>query len=65
MSTIICQNCGKYNKASVHNNIFYKCNTCKMDLCPICSSNHDKNHNIINYDNKNYICEKHNKLYNG
>jgi len=63
ISKIICQNCGKYNKLNVHNNIFYKCNSCKKDLCPICYSNHDKNHNIINYDDKNYICEQHNKLY--
>ena len=63
ISRIICQNCGKYNKSNVHNNIFYKCNSCKKDLCPICYSNHDKNHNIINYDDKNYICEQHNKSY--
>ena len=25
--------------------------------------NHDKNHNIINYDIKNYICEKHNEPF--
>ena len=65
ISKIICQNCGKYNKANVHNNIFYKCNNCKKDLCPICYSNHDKKHNVINYDDKNYICEQHNKSYNG
>jgi DNA-directed RNA polymerase subunit M/transcription elongation factor TFIIS len=29
ISKIICQNCGKYNKSNVHNNIFYKCNNCK------------------------------------
>ena len=29
ISKIICQNCGKYNKLNVHNNIFYKCNSCK------------------------------------
>ena len=63
VSKIICQNCGKYNKANVHNNIFYKCNTCKKDLCPLCSSNHNKNHKVINYDDKNYICERHNKSY--
>ena len=63
ISKIICQNCENYNKGSVHNNIFYRCNNCKKDLCPICYSNHDKNHNIINYDDKNYICEKHNMIY--
>ena len=65
ISKIICQNCRKYNKGNVHNNIFYKCNNCKINLCPICYSNHDKNHNVINYDDKNYICEQHNKAYTG
>jgi hypothetical protein len=63
ISKIICQNCGKYNKANVHNNIFYKCITCKKYLCPLCSSNHNKNHKVINYDDKNYICEQHNKIF--
>ena len=63
MSEIICQKCGIYNKGNVTNNIFYRCNNCKINLCPICYSNHDKNHNIINYDDKNYICEEHNKIY--
>ena len=47
VSKIICQNCGKYNKANVHNNIFYKCITCKKDLCPLCSSNHNNVLQII------------------
>ena len=64
ISKIICQNCGKYNKGNVHNNIFYKCNSCKKKLCPIFYSNHDKNHKTINYDDKNYICEEHNNKYN-
>ena len=63
ISKIICQICRKYNKGNVHNNIFYKCNTCIKDLCPICYSSHEKNHNVINYDNKNYICEQHNKAF--
>ena len=65
ISEIICQNCRKYNKGNVHNNIFYKCNICKKDLCPICYSNHDKNHNAINYDDKYYICEQHSKAFMG
>ena len=63
ISKIICQKCKQYNKGNVHDNIFYKCNTCKMDICPICYSNHDKNHNIINYNDKYYICHKHNKSF--
>ena len=34
-----------------------------MNLCPLCSSNHDNTHNIIDYDLKNYICEIHNDKY--
>ena len=64
ISKIICQKCKKYNKGNVHNNKFYICNSCKMNICPICFSNHDKKHNIINYDDKNYICSLHNKIYN-
>ena len=33
-------------------------------MCPICKSNYDKNHMIINYDDKNYICKKHNEPFN-
>ena len=63
ISKIICQNCKNYNKGNVHDNVFYRCNSCKINLCPICFSNHDKKHNLINYDDKNYICEEHNKIY--
>ena len=34
-----------------------------MNLCPLCKSIHDKSHSIINYDNKNYICNKHNEIF--
>ena len=44
----ICQN----GKSKTHNNIFYKCNKCKINICPICKSIHDKAHNIINYEQK-------------
>ena len=63
ISKIICQKCKKYNKAKVHNNIFYKCNTCDINLCPICYSNHDKNHYLINYEDRNFICKKHNNKF--
>ena len=35
-----------------------------MNLCPLCKENHDKNHNIIKYNEKNYKCEIHLKGYN-
>ena len=34
-----------------------------MNLCPSCKSIHDKTHSIINYDDKNYICNKHNQEF--
>ena len=39
---------------------YYICNTCNKNMCPLCKSNHDKSHMIINYEDKNYICKKHN-----
>jgi len=63
ISKIICNNCKIKNKSNTYNNEFYRCNICKINLCPICKSNHNKDHKIINYDNKNYICEIHNLNY--
>ena len=60
---IQCEIC-KISKSNVYNNIFYKCLKCKQNLCPLCKSIHDKTHNIINYELKNYICEVHNDRYN-
>ncbi len=34
-----------------------------MKLCQICKLNHDNNHNIINYNDKDYICRKHNEKF--
>ena len=45
-----------------YNKKFYRCNKCKMNICPICAIKHN-GHNIINYKEKNYICEIHNELY--
>ena len=62
-SKIICGLCNS-NKNETFHNQFYRCNTCKINICPLCKSNHDKKHNIIDYDSKNYICENHNGIYN-
>ena len=63
ISKIICNNCKIKNKSQTYNNEFYRCNICKMNICPLCKSNHNNNHKIINYNNKNFICEIHNKNY--
>ena len=63
LSNIICAICKNNNKSISYNNIFYKCLTCNDKICPLCKSNHDKQHKIINYDDKYYICDKHNEIY--
>ena len=62
---IICNQCNKNNQSNTYNNEFYICNTCNINLCPLCKKEkHDINHSIIKYEQKYYICDKHNKLYN-
>ena len=64
LSEIICNECNEINKSNTHNNEFYICNICNKNICPLCKSKHDINHIIIKYDNKNYICKKHNESFN-
>ena len=63
LSEIKCEKCTNKNKSNTVNNDFYICKDCKINLCPICKSEHDKDHIIINYDSKYYICDKHNKAF--
>ena len=63
ISQIKCEICKIKNKSNTYNNEMHKCITCDKNLCPLCKSTHDKNHKIINYDNINNICNKHNNIY--
>ena len=63
LSNIKCDYCKSITRNNTFNNEFYICNTCKMQLCPLCKSSHEKKHNIINYDDKNCICRKHSVNY--
>ena len=63
ISKIKCDTCQDGNKSNTFNNDFYICNKCNINLCPLCKSSHDNNHFIIKYDNKNYICSKHNETF--
>jgi hypothetical protein len=47
LNQIFCDLCN-YNNNNIKNNEFYICNTCNKNMCPLCKSNHDKNHLIIN-----------------
>ena len=63
LKKIICCICFKNDKSTVKNNKFFRCNTCNKNICPTCISIHNKNHMIINYDDKNYVCKDHCKLF--
>jgi len=63
LSNIICNICKKNKKSNTYKNEFYKCLTCNINICPLCKSSHSKLNNIINYDEKNFICQKHKELY--
>ena len=60
ISKIIRDEC-KINKSESYKNIFYRCNECNNNLCIQCKNKHE--HNCINYDDKNYLCDKHNYQY--
>ena len=62
LSEIICNNCNK-NELEFSNNKFFFCCLCGKNLCLLCKSSHDKSHSIINYDDKNYICQKDNENF--
>ena len=63
LSQIKCDKCKIKNKSNTFNNEFYICLDCKMNLCVLCKSIHDNSHRFINYDDKNYICNKNNEIY--
>ena len=61
---IICENCKISNKNDTYENKFFRCLTCKINICPLCKTSHDKTHNIIDYEQKYFICDLHNEVYN-
>jgi len=60
-SKIICNLCSR-NKLT--NRQFYFCLPCKQNICSLCKVRHNQAHTIIDYENRFYICEKHNFPYN-
>ena len=56
---IKCGKCKVANKNESYKNLFYMCCTCNINLCPLCKNSHDKNHYIINYEERFFICKIH------
>ena len=59
---INCNDCKK-NISQTFNKTFYKCCECKINLCPLCKTNHKKEHIILDFDIKNYRCNIHGERY--
>ena len=55
---IICNECNQ-NKNEIYNNQLYKCCKCKINICPLCKLKHNKEHKLIEYELKNYLCNIH------
>ena len=65
ISKIVCGICKNKNKGRSPNNEFYFCLSCMQNICPLCKSEHEKLnpiHKVKNYDEKNYICPKHDSV---
>jgi len=60
---IKCEICNENNRSNTYNNEFYECINCKKNICPLCKTNHDTTHKIINYNKKNYVCQTHFEPY--
>ena len=43
------------NKGDSYNNEFFRCLTCKKNLCLLCRPQHETNHIVINYEKKLYM----------
>ena len=51
--------CNKCKNEIKKNKEFYFCSICQLYFCILCKGTHDKNHIIINYKEKNYLCKNH------
>ena len=63
ISNIKCDECKENNKSNTFNNEFFKCISCQKNLCPLCRYKHNKEHNIIDYDLKDKICNIHKESF--
>ena len=55
ISQILCGICKKSKSQTFENKMSF-CLDCKINICNLCISVHDNNHNKIEYEKKNYIC---------
>ena len=63
ISKIICEICKINNKSIVYGHKFFKCLSCKKNLCPLCKEKHPNCHAIIDYEQKDFTCFIHNENF--
>ena len=63
LAKIKCDFCNERTLGNSYEHKFYFCQNCKKNICVLCKEKHKNNHSIINYEQKNYICGKHNDSY--
>ena len=55
---ILCSICNR-NKNDIFKSRLFKCYNCKINLCPLCKSKHNKEHLLIDYELNNCLCNEH------
>lgn len=65
LTKIRCHKCFESNKGKSYQHTFFRCNACKINLCPICKNSHDPTHKVINHDEKDYKCKIHSEILTG
>ena len=55
--------CGICNRKVSYQMRFYSCFSCKKNLCLSCKEKHDITHQIVDYRDKNYVCNIHNGIF--
>ena len=58
----LCNICNN-SKEEIYQNKFYKCCDCKLNLCSLCKIKHNKDHKLIDYELKDYLCNRHGEKY--
>ena len=55
--------CNINNEGKSYNNKFYICGTCNKNICLLCKEKHNKDHIMIDYDKRKYLCYKPNEIF--
>ena len=64
-SEILCKECNRSKEETKNNSMFFCCD-CNFNFCPLCKISHlnkNEQHQIIDYDFKNYLCNKHGERF--